>query len=67
MKLRSTNTFQKFRRNIGFMIRLLRMYKGDDAFSLLKSRVEQSENSFLVLQQGSRSLSEKLFRKVYDQ
>ncbi|MCC8359059.1 universal stress protein [Salinimicrobium sediminilitoris] len=42
---------------------VIRMYEGDDAFSLLKNRVEQTENSFLVLQQGSRSLSEQLFRK----
>lgn len=33
------------------------------AFDLLKERVELTEDSFLVLQQGSRSLSDKLFRK----
>lgn len=40
-----------------------RIFKGDNAFELLKERVELTENSFLVLQQGSRSLSDKLFRK----
>lgn len=41
----------------------IQLYKGDNAFDMLKKRVELTENSFLVLQQGSRSLSEKLFRK----
>lgn len=41
----------------------IRLHKGDNAFDLLKERVELTENSFLVLQQGSRSLTDKLFRK----
>lgn len=41
----------------------LQLYKEDNAFDMLKERVELTENSFLVLQQGSRSLSEKIFRK----
>lgn len=41
----------------------IQLYKGDDAFDLLKERVELTENSFLVLQQGSRSLRDKIFRK----
>jgi len=39
------------------------LYKGANAFDLLKDRVIVSEDSFLVLQQGSRSISDKLFRK----
>jgi nucleotide-binding universal stress UspA family protein len=41
----------------------IELYKGNDALSLLKQRVINTENSFLVLQQGSRSLNDKLFRK----
>lgn len=37
--------------------------KGDNKFEVLKSHVAQQENPFLVLQQGSRSLDDKLFRK----
>lgn len=50
----------------------IKLYKGENALSLLKDRVKITENSFLVLQQGSRSLNDKLFRKfminelVYD-
>lgn len=39
------------------------LYNGNDALSLLKQRVINTEDSFLVLQQGSRSLNDKLFRK----
>lgn len=39
------------------------LYKGKDALSLLKQRVINTVDSFLVLQQGSRSLNDKLFRK----
>ncbi len=42
---------------------IIRLYKGNDALTLLKERVDHTENSFLVLQQGSRSLMDKLFRK----
>lgn len=38
------------------------LYKGANAFELLKDRVVVTENSFLVLQQGSRSIADKLFR-----
>lgn len=41
----------------------VQLYKGDNALSLLKNRVKNTEDSFLVLQQGSRSLNDKLFRK----
>lgn len=41
---------------------VVQLYRGKDAFSLLESRVELTEDSFLVLQQGSRSLNDKLFR-----
>ncbi|WPP52024.1 universal stress protein [Catalinimonas niigatensis] len=41
----------------------IQLYKGNRAFDFLKDRVELTENSFLVLQQRSRSISDKLFRK----
>lgn len=41
----------------------IKLYKGDNALSLLKDRVKNTEDSFLVLQQGSRALNDKLFRK----
>jgi len=37
--------------------------KGTDKFDALKSHVQQAEQCFLVLQQGSRSLMDELFRK----
>lgn len=39
------------------------LYKGEDKFDVLKNHVEHTEHTFLVLQQGSRSLRDKLFRK----
>jgi len=39
------------------------LVKGEDKFEDLKKHVVQSEQPFLVLQQGSRSLEDKLFRK----
>ncbi len=42
---------------------VIQLYKGNNALALLKKRVEHTENSFLALQQGSRSLADKLFRK----
>ncbi|HSI69835.1 MAG TPA: universal stress protein [Gillisia sp.] len=50
----------------------IQLYKGNNALNLLKERVRNTENSFLVLQQGSRTLTDKLFRSfminelVYD-
>lgn len=41
----------------------IRLYKGENGFDLLKERVELTRKSFLVLQQGSRSLTDQLFRK----
>lgn len=41
----------------------IQLYKGKNAFDLLKERVELTEDSFLILQQGSRSLTDQLFRK----
>lgn len=41
----------------------VQIYKGDDAFNMLKDKMDFDENSFLVLQQGTRSFSDKLFRK----
>lgn len=41
----------------------IQIYKGNDATSALREKMKQSHNSFLVLQQGSRSLTDKLFRK----
>lgn len=41
----------------------IQLYKGEHALGLLKSRMELSQDSFLVLQQGSRTLNDKLFRK----
>ena len=41
----------------------IQIYRGDDATSALRDRMKQSHSSFLVLQQGSRSLTDKLFRK----
>lgn len=40
----------------------IQLYKGKVALELLKDRMKKSDNSFLVLQQGSRSLTDKLFR-----
>ena len=40
----------------------IQLYKGKVALELLKDRMKKTENSFLVLQQGSRSLTDKLFR-----
>jgi nucleotide-binding universal stress UspA family protein len=37
--------------------------KGEDEFDALKNYVEQAEHPFLVLQQGSRSLMDEIFRK----
>lgn len=42
---------------------VIRLYKGANAFNTLKERIELTKNSFLILQQGSRSLTEQLFRK----
>jgi hypothetical protein len=42
---------------------VLQIYKGENAFGLLKNRVKHTADSFLVLQQGSRSLRDYLFRK----
>jgi hypothetical protein len=39
------------------------LLKGEDKFMVLKNHVEQAERPFLVLQQGSRTLDDKLFRK----
>ncbi|MDZ7846452.1 MAG: hypothetical protein U5L96_06635 [Owenweeksia sp.] len=39
------------------------IFKGDDAFDGLKKHVEKTTDAFLVLQQGSRSLQDQLFRK----
>ncbi|MCM4159259.1 universal stress protein [Antarcticibacterium flavum] len=39
------------------------IYKGDNALDLLKKQVHLTMDSFLVLQQGSRTLNDKLFRK----
>ncbi|CAM4255315.1 universal stress protein [Gillisia hiemivivida] len=39
------------------------LFKGEDAFNGLKAYLEKTPDSFLVLQQGSRSLQDKLFRK----
>lgn len=39
------------------------LFKGEDAFNGLKAYLEKTPDSFLVLQQGSRSLKDKLFRK----
>ena len=42
---------------------VLQIYKAKNAFGLLKDRVKHTADSFLVLQQGSRSLRDYLFRK----
>jgi len=39
------------------------LLKGVDKYDELKKHVEQSEDTFLVLQEGSRSFSDELFRK----
>jgi nucleotide-binding universal stress UspA family protein len=41
----------------------MQLYKGKNAFVLLKNQVKHSEDSFLIVQQGSRSLRDHLFRK----
>lgn len=41
----------------------IQIYRGNDATSALRDKIRQSHNSFLVLQQGSRSLTDNLFRK----
>ncbi|MEG9326840.1 Nucleotide-binding universal stress protein, UspA family [Salinimicrobium catena] len=41
----------------------IQLFKGEDALTLLKKRMEFSKNAFLVLQQGSRAINDKLFRK----
>ena len=40
-----------------------RIYKGKNAFGSLKDRVIHTADSFMLLQQGSRSLMDYLFRK----
>ena len=40
----------------------IELYKGNKALEILKDRMKNTEDSFLVLQQGSRSLTDKLFR-----
>lgn len=50
----------------------IELYKGKEAHEQLKTSMTNTEDSFLVLQQGSRSLTDKLFRSfmindlVYD-
>ncbi len=39
------------------------LYKGENALDLLKEHVKLTDDSFLVLQRGSRTLTDKLFRK----
>ena len=39
------------------------LFKGKDVFTDLKHHVDQTEDAFLVLQQGSRSLQDYIFRK----
>lgn len=41
----------------------IQLFQGEDVFTDLKQYVEQSKDAFLVLQQGSRSLQDKIFRK----
>lgn len=41
----------------------IQVYRSDDAASTLSDKMKLSHNSILVLQQGSRSLTDKLFRK----
>ena len=41
----------------------IQLFKGDDTLELLKSRMENNPDSFLVLQQGARMITDRLFRK----
>lgn len=41
----------------------VQIYRGNDASSSLRDKMKLSHNSFLVLQQGTRSLTDKFFRK----
>lgn len=42
---------------------VIQIYEGKNFFELLKERVKHTTDSFLLLQQGSRSLMDYLFRK----
>ncbi len=41
----------------------IQLFQGDDTMSLLKSRVEKSQDAILVLQQGTRMITDRLLRK----
>ncbi|MEQ8555099.1 MAG: universal stress protein [Cyclobacteriaceae bacterium] len=41
----------------------IQLFKGDDTLSLLQRRMENNPDSFLILQQGSRLITDRLFRK----
>lgn len=41
----------------------IQLFQGDNALSLLEERMEITEDSFLVLQQGARLITDRLFRK----
>ncbi len=41
----------------------IQLFQGDDTLALLKSRVENTHDSFLVLQEGTRMITDRLFRK----
>lgn len=41
----------------------VKIYKGTDAFTEIKSYVSEKPNSYFVVQKGSRTLNDKLFRK----
>lgn len=41
----------------------VKLFKGEDALGLLHKRMQLIEGCFLVLQQGSRTLTDRLFRK----
>lgn len=54
--LKLQNEYKNFKSEV-------QIYRGNDASSALRDKMKLSHNSFLVLQQGSRTLTDKLFRK----
>lgn len=43
----------------------VRLYEGADAFEIIKNRYRQFPDDYLVLQKGSRTLNDQLFRKFF--
>ncbi len=43
----------------------VKIYEGSDAFGIIKKRYRQFPDDYLVLQKGSRTLNDQLFRKFF--